>query len=74
MKKTFLFLILIIGLLAGCSDQADIEMKDQIQFEPNEEYVGDPHPEVEKEMKLTEEERQEFEQIQKEILSKAEGE
>lgn len=74
MKKTFLFLILIIGLLVGCSDQADVEMKDQIQFEPNEDYVGIPHPEIELEMKLTEEERLEFEQIQKEILSKVEGE
>lgn len=73
MKKTFLFLILIIGLLAGCSDQAEIEMKDQIQFEPNEEYVGDPHPVVEGEMKLTEQEQAEFEQIQKDILSKVEG-
>lgn len=74
MKKTFLFLIMIVGLLAGCQDQAENEMKDQIQFEPNEDYVGVPHPELEAELKLTDEEQKEFEAIQKDILSKVEGE
>lgn len=63
MKKITLFFIIIVGLLVGCQNQADVEIKDQIQFEPNEEYVGDPHPPVEQEMKLTEEEQQEFEQL-----------
>jgi hypothetical protein len=64
---------MIGGLLAGCQDQAEVEMKGQIKFEPNEEYTGDPHPNVEEKMKLTETEQKEYEQIKQDILSQKEG-
>ena len=41
---------------------------------PNEEYVGNPNPTVKKEMKLTDEEKIEFEKLQKEIQLKNEVE
>lgn len=74
MKKTILFLLLMVSLLVGCQQQAEVDIKEQINFEPNEDYVGNPHPVVEKNMKLTEEEQLEFEQIQKDVMSKVEGE
>ncbi|WP_338453073.1 hypothetical protein R4Z09_15100 [Niallia oryzisoli] len=75
--KTFLFLFMNIILavsLLGCEQQAEESIKDKIQTMPNEEYVGDPHPEMKREMKLTEEEKVEFETLQKEIQSKNEVE
>ena len=75
--KTFLFLLmntLIISSLLGCEQQAEENINDKIDFVPNEEYVGDPHPTVIEEMKLTDEERVEFEKLQEEIQSRTEVE
>lgn len=77
MKKIILFImmtLLISGLLLGCGHEAEEDVKDKINFVPNEEYVGNPHPVVEEKMKLTDEEKREFEKIQKEILGEKEGE
>ena len=77
MKRNLLFLLInvfAISFLFGCEQQAENDVKDKIQFVPNEDYVGDPHPVVKEEMKLTDEERKEFEQLQKRILSEKEGE
>ncbi|WP_419954245.1 hypothetical protein ACN6MT_29045 [Neobacillus niacini] len=75
--KTFLFLLInlmsVISLL-GCEQQAEESIKAKIQMVPNEEYVGNPNPVVEKEMKLTDEEKIEFEKLQKEIQLKNEVE
>lgn len=65
--------LLSVASLTGCQDSNGTSIKDQIQFVPNEEYVGDPHPPVEIEMKLTPEEREEFEDLRQEILSEKEG-
>jgi hypothetical protein len=67
--KTFLFLLinLMIAIsLLGCEQQAEESIKEKIQMVPNEEYVGNPHPTIKKEMKLTDEEKVEFEKLQKE--------
>lgn len=75
--KTFLFLLtnlMIVVSLLGCEQQAEVSIKEKIQMVPNEEYVGKPHPTVKKEMKLTDEEKIEFEKLQKEIQSKNEVE
>ncbi|WP_059173911.1 hypothetical protein [Bacillus sp. FJAT-27445] len=72
--KYFLFLVIMSVSLIGCEQQAENSMKDKIQFVPNEDYVGDPSPTVKKEMKLTNEEKVEFEKLQKEILEKKEDE
>lgn len=77
MKKIVLFLLLnsmVSVSLLGCQKQADEDIKAKIKFVPQEEYKGDPHPVVKEEMKLTEEEKAEFKEIQQEILSKKEGE
>ncbi|KGM45562.1 hypothetical protein P9D43_20265 [Neobacillus niacini] len=75
--KTFLFLLInlmsVISLL-GCEQQAEGSIKVKIQMVPNEEYVGNPNPVVKKEMKLTDEEKIEFEKLQKEIQLKNEVE
>jgi len=73
-------MMLLIPLLAtvslfGCQQQDDIQrLQEKIQFVPNQDYVGDPQPVIKEEMKLTDEERKEFELLQKEILLKKEGE
>ncbi|WP_053362676.1 hypothetical protein [Bacillus sp. FJAT-27251] len=72
------FLLIIMSLLTaasliGCQQANDTSIKDQIDFVPNEEYTGDPHPVVEVEMKLTEQEKAEFEQLRQEILAEKEG-
>lgn len=67
--KTFLCLLInlmIVVSLLGCEQQEE-SIKEKIQMVPNEEYVGNPNPTVKKEMKLTEEEKIEFEKLQKEI-------
>lgn len=77
MKRSLQFLlisVMAIGPLAGCGQHAEEDVKDKIQFVPNEEYVGDPQPVVKEEMKLTDEERKEFEELQQRILSEKEGE
>lgn len=73
-KRKYLILILFAAFLTGCQDQAEIDMKKEIKFEPNEEYVGDPNPDTEQKMKLTEDEQKEFEQLQQELHSEIEGE
>jgi hypothetical protein len=65
---------MIVLPLLGCEQQAEENIKDKIQMVPNEDYVGDPNPTVEKEMKLTDEEKIEFEKLQKEIQLKNEVE
>ncbi|RDU38205.1 hypothetical protein DRW41_01145 [Neobacillus piezotolerans] len=72
--KYILFLIVMSVTLLGCEQQADNSMKDKINFVPNEEYVGDPSPEVNKEVKLTDEEKADFEKLQKEIQAEKEAE
>ena len=75
--KTFLFLlinVMIVVSLLGCEQQAEENIKDKIQMVPNEEYVGDPHPTIKEEIKLTDEEKIEFEKLQKEIQSRNEVE
>jgi hypothetical protein len=75
--KTFLFLfinVMMVVSLLGCEQQAEESIKDQIQMVPNEDYVGEPHPTIEEEIKLTDEEKVEFEKLQKEIQSKNEVE
>ena len=75
--KTILFLLInlmIVVSLLGCEQQAEESIKEKIQMVPNEEYVGDPNPTVKKEMKLTDEEKIEFEKLQKEIQLKNEVE
>ena len=45
--KTFLFLfinVMMVVSLLGCEQQAEENIKDKIQFVPNEDYVGEPHP------------------------------
>lgn len=77
MMKKFLFTIInliVISSLLGCQQQAEESTKEKIQFVPNENYVGDPNPAVKEEMKLTDDEKKEFEKLQKEILSEKEGE
>lgn len=77
MKRKILILfinLLAISFLFGCGQQAENNVKDKIQFVPNENYVGDPHPVVKEEMKLTDEEHKEFEELQRRILSEKEGE
>jgi hypothetical protein len=74
-----MFLLVIVSFLTaaslvGCEQHNDTSIKEKIQFVPNEEYVGDPHPVVELEMKLTPEEKAEFEKLKQEILSEKEGE
>lgn len=64
---------MVVSLL-GCEQQAEESIKDQIQMVPNEDYVGEPHPTIEEEIKLTDEEKVEFEKLQKEIQSKNEVE
>lgn len=56
----------VISLL-GCEQQAEESIKEKIQMIPNEDYVGTPNPFLKKEMKLTDEEKIEFERLQKEI-------
>lgn len=76
MKKTFLFVLLsviITGSLIGCEQQADQNIKDQIKSVSNKDYVGNPQPVVKEEMKLTKEERAEFEKLQEEIMAEKEG-
>ncbi len=63
----------VVSLL-GCEQQAEESIKDKIQMVPNEEYVGKPNPTVKKEMKLTNEEKIEFEMLQEEIRLKKEVE
>ncbi|MEH7113429.1 hypothetical protein V7124_13740 [Neobacillus niacini] len=75
--KTYLYLLINVMIavsLLGCEQQAEESIKEKIQMVPNEEYVGDPNPTVKKEMKLTDEEKLEFEKLQKEIQLKNEGE
>ncbi|WP_053365857.1 hypothetical protein [Bacillus sp. FJAT-27245] len=72
--KNILFLAVLSVSLLGCEQQADNSMKENIQFIPNEEYVGDPAPTVKKDMKLTIEEKAEFEKLQKEIQKEKEAE
>jgi hypothetical protein len=75
--KTFLFLfinVMMVVSLLGCEQQAEESIKDQIQTVPNEDYVGEPHPTIEAKIKLTDEEKVEFEKLQKEIQSKNEVE
>ena len=75
--KTFLFLFINVMMfisLLGCEQQAEESIKDQIQMVPNEDYVGEPHPAIKEEIKLTDEEKVEFEKLQKEIQSKNEVE
>lgn len=77
MKKLILVLLLnfmAVGSLLGCRQQADENIKDKIKFVPNEEYIGDAHPAVKEEMKLSEDEKAEFKKIKQEILSNKEGE
>jgi len=64
---------MVVSLL-GCEQQAEESIKDQIQMVPNEDYVGEPHPTIKEEIKLTDEEKVEFEKLQKEIQSKNEVE
>lgn len=76
MRRNLLFLlinIMAIGFLFGCGQKTE-DVKDKIQFVPNENYVGDPHPVVKEEMKLTDEERKEFEELKRRILTEKEGE
>ena len=71
----FLFMSVMIAVsLLGCEQQADESIKDKIDFVPNEDYVGDPSPILKEEMKLTDEEKAEFEQLQKELQSEDEVE
>ncbi|WP_316571480.1 hypothetical protein [Neobacillus sp. YIM B06451] len=72
--KYVLFLIVLSVSLLGCEQQADKSMKEKINFVPNEEYVGDPSPEVNEEMKLTGEEKADFKKLQKEIQKEKEAE
>ena len=75
--KNILFLLMSIMIavsLLGCEQQAEESIKEKIDFVPNEEYVGDPTPILEEEMKLTDEEKVEFQQLQKEIQSEDEVE
>ncbi len=75
--KTYLYLLINVMIalsLLGCEQQAEESIKEKIQMVPNEEYVGDPNPTVKKEMKLTDEEKLEFEKLKKEIRLKNEGE
>ncbi|MEH7179881.1 hypothetical protein [Neobacillus vireti] len=75
--KTFLCLsinLMIVLSLLGCEQQAKESIKEKVQMVPNEEYVGNPNPSIKKEMKLTDEEKIEFEKLQKEIQSKNEVE
>ncbi|MEH7250690.1 hypothetical protein V7111_00960 [Neobacillus niacini] len=75
--KTILFLLINLMIavsLLGCEQQAEESIKEKIQMVPNEDYVGDPNPTVKKEMKLTDEEKIEFEKLQKEIQLKNEVE
>ncbi|MEH7245276.1 hypothetical protein V7114_00660 [Neobacillus niacini] len=75
--KTYLYQLINVMIavsLLGCEQQAEESIKEKIQMVPNEEYVGDPNPTVKKEMKLTDEEKLEFEKLQKEIQLKNEGE
>ncbi|SDM60637.1 hypothetical protein [Bacillus sp. OK048] len=75
--KTILFLLINLMIavsLLGCEQQAEESIKEKIQMVPNEEYVGNPNPTVKKEMKLTYEEKIEFEKLQKEIQLKNEVE
>ncbi|RHW43544.1 hypothetical protein D1B31_02515 [Neobacillus notoginsengisoli] len=72
--RIILFAILLSGVLMGCGHEADTNMKDKIQFVPNEDYVGDPSPTVKEEMKLTPEEHAEFEKLQKKIQEEKEAE
>lgn len=77
MMKKFLFLLVTIvfaASLTGCNEQANEDVKAKIQSFPNENYTGDPNPVVKEEMKLTEEEKAEFQKLQQEILSEKEGE
>ena len=76
MMKNILFLLMnlmIVVSLLGCQQQAEESIKEKIEFVPNEEYVGDPNPIVKEEMKLTDEEKEEFEKLQKEIQSEKRG-
>ena len=75
--KNILFLLMSIMIavsLLGCEQQAEESIKEKIDFVPNEEYVGDPAPILEEEMKLTDEEKVEFQKLQKEIQSEVEVE
>ncbi|WP_409275073.1 hypothetical protein V1499_07455 [Neobacillus sp. SCS-31] len=72
--KYILILIVLSASLLGCEQQGDNSMKEKINFVPNEEYVGDPYPEVNEEMKLTNEEKADFEKLQKEIQKEKEAE
>lgn len=77
MKKTVLFLLMNVvsaGLLLGCQQQGNENIKDKIQSVPNEDYLGEANPVVKEEMKLTNEEKQEFEKLKQEVLSNKEGE
>ncbi|WHY88886.1 hypothetical protein QNH39_14055 [Neobacillus novalis] len=65
---------IVAALLLGCQQQADDNIKAKINFVPNEDYVGDPHPVVKEEMKLTNEEKLEFEKVKQEVSSNKEGE
>lgn len=64
----FLLLFMFAGTLLGCQQQADENIKEKIQFVQNENYLGDPNPTVKEDMKLTDEERKEFEKVKQEIL------
>ncbi len=75
--KSFLFLLmsmLMVFTMVGCEQQAEENMKDKIDFVPNEEYVGDPNPPVHVEMKLTPEEQADFNRLKQEIQSEVEVE
>ncbi|MCH6267646.1 MULTISPECIES: hypothetical protein [Neobacillus] len=77
MMKKFLFLLLTVMIassLTGCGEQANEDLKAKIQSSPNENYKGNPHPVVKEEMKLTEEEKAEFNKLKQEIMSTKEGE
>jgi len=68
--KTFLFLfinVMMVVSLLGCEQQAEESIQSKIQFVPNDDYVGEPHPTIKEDMKLTDEEKIEFEKLQQEI-------
>lgn len=76
MKKILLFLFLFIivaGSLTGCQQQTDKDIKAQIQSVPNKDYRGNAHPTVKEDMKLTEEEKADFKELQQEIMADQEG-
>lgn len=73
MVTRLLFVLVMAGFLAGCQQNKQETIIDKIQFVPNKSYIGDANPIVKEQMKLTEQERVEFEKIQHEIMSEKEG-